>query len=234
MFDISYLTRVSAANEPVRYRVAHKRRNFISPSKHVSFCLLDLTLSFKLWVSFVSQLLLQIADDFIESVVTASCQIAKHRKSNTLEVRDVQLHLGWYRFSFYSQKIVKFIRGKYWKTFVCIGSLALLVYAWLKKLGMSISTFSAEGSICMWKKIVRLTIATQINELIGWMMRNSRSACFFVHFFDPEIFWSGIFISEFKNWRRQQQRHISMIWLVGWWNIIVLHVRHAFWCYFLT
>lgn len=50
-----------------------------------------------------SQMLLQIADDFIESVVTAACQLARHRKSNTLEVKDVQLHLG--------KLLMAFLRG---------------------------------------------------------------------------------------------------------------------------
>merc|ERR1719245_2789010 len=41
----------------------------------------------------VEEMLLQIADDFIDNVVTSACQIAKHRKANTVEVKDVQLHL---------------------------------------------------------------------------------------------------------------------------------------------
>lgn len=41
----------------------------------------------------VEEAVLQIADDFIENVINSSCQIAKHRESNTLEVKDVQLHL---------------------------------------------------------------------------------------------------------------------------------------------
>ncbi|XP_049782135.1 transcription initiation factor TFIID subunit 12 isoform X1 [Schistocerca cancellata] len=41
----------------------------------------------------VEDVLLEIADDFVESAVTAACLLAKHRKANTIEVKDVQLYL---------------------------------------------------------------------------------------------------------------------------------------------
>lgn len=41
----------------------------------------------------VEEILLQIADDFVENTVNASCRIAKHRKVSKVEVKDVQLYL---------------------------------------------------------------------------------------------------------------------------------------------
>merc|ERR1712154_519735 len=38
----------------------------------------------------VEELLLHIADDFIEQTVAASCALARHRKANSVDVRDVQ------------------------------------------------------------------------------------------------------------------------------------------------
>lgn len=41
--------------------------------------------------------MLSIADEFIDSVTNFACRLARHRGADTLEVRDLQLHLGEYQ-----------------------------------------------------------------------------------------------------------------------------------------
>lgn len=41
----------------------------------------------------VEEMLLSIADDFIESTVNAACRLAKHRSARSLDVKDVQMYL---------------------------------------------------------------------------------------------------------------------------------------------
>ena len=39
------------------------------------------------------QTILQLADDFVDSVITSACRVAKLRNSATLDIRDLQLIL---------------------------------------------------------------------------------------------------------------------------------------------
>lgn len=61
----------------------------------------------------VEELLLDLADEFVTSVTTFACRLAKHRKSDTLEAKDVQMHLerNWnLRIPGYSSDEVRSIR----------------------------------------------------------------------------------------------------------------------------
>jgi transcription initiation factor TFIID subunit 12 len=56
---------------------------------------------------------MEVADEFIDSVLQQSCKIARHRKGQMLEVRDVQLHLekNWnIRIPGYSSEEIRNVR----------------------------------------------------------------------------------------------------------------------------
>lgn len=44
----------------------------------------------------VEDLMLEMSNDFVEEMVQAACVFAKHRKSKTVEAKDVKMFLGDY------------------------------------------------------------------------------------------------------------------------------------------
>lgn len=46
----------------------------------------------------VEDILLQIADDFVENAINGACLLAKHRKQSKVEIRDVQVKINNYIF----------------------------------------------------------------------------------------------------------------------------------------
>jgi len=49
----------------------------------------------------VEDLMLQLSDDFVNELVKAACVFAKHRKSNIVEVKDVQIYVGYHSKNFF-------------------------------------------------------------------------------------------------------------------------------------
>jgi transcription initiation factor TFIID subunit 12 len=69
---------------------------------------------------------MEVADEFIDSVLQQSCKIARHRKGQMLEVKDVQLHLerNWnIRIPGYSSEEVRNVK-KYVPTLTHAGKAA--------------------------------------------------------------------------------------------------------------
>ncbi|KAJ4705182.1 transcription initiation factor TFIID subunit 12 [Melia azedarach] len=66
-------------NRILSKRSIHELVNQIDPSERLD--------------SEVEDILVDIAEDFVESITTFGCSLAKHRKSDTLEAKDILLHL---------------------------------------------------------------------------------------------------------------------------------------------
>lgn len=61
----------------------------------------------------VEDLMLQISDEFVDELVRAACMFAKHRKSNIVEVKDVQVYLGKHKFNYKQHYCLKYMMHFY-------------------------------------------------------------------------------------------------------------------------
>ncbi|KAI0044236.1 hypothetical protein FA95DRAFT_1545441 [Auriscalpium vulgare] len=85
-----------SSDEPFSTDDIHSRRKSTPGDHSMRRSIQDLVLSIDPNVKIepeVEDLLLDIADEFIDSVTNFGCRLAKHRGGDALEVRDLQLHL---------------------------------------------------------------------------------------------------------------------------------------------
>jgi len=125
------------------------------------------------WLCLSSQLLMQIADDFIDNVVTASCQLARHRKSSTVEVKDVQFHLGmiWRHNSWIHNPVhcvicVVFVQRISYKSyrFAITCSHAVQIKWMLPSVGYYIRQWNVNMLTQIDKKQLLLTVKSRVRE----------------------------------------------------------------------
>jgi len=82
--------RVQSVLKQQNVQLRHKKLKFLTKNDFRSLYAKSIQTSLD---EEVEDLLLHIADDFIEQTVMASCALAKHRKANSVDVKDVQLVL---------------------------------------------------------------------------------------------------------------------------------------------
>ena len=81
---------------------------------------------------------------------------------------------------------------------------------------------------------------TKDKEIVVWEVNHWKAPLITLRFLKTKSSCINVFHPQSRKLIRDNRNHnattstTSMMWLVEWGKIIVLHVRHAFWCSFLT